>query len=145
MVPDAQTAVLSNSTLVANPGIRKALSLLDRRIMKLDCGDDKTYSRYNKPCAGFKLDEIVEGLKHMKDVTIQALFSSGEAGNLTDAHLEEWLEKIKKIEPVHVQIYSLDRDAPEKNLIPASGSALRRIKNLVSEAGIQADIYTRQA
>jgi wyosine [tRNA(Phe)-imidazoG37] synthetase (radical SAM superfamily) len=145
IVPDAQTAVLSNSTLVANPDIRKALSYLDRRIMKLDCGDDKTYSEYNKPYPGFELEEIVDGLKHMKDVTIQALFSAGEAGNLTGAHLEAWLEKIKDIGPIHVQVYSLDRDAPAKKLIPASQSELRKVKRLVNRAGFQADIYSRSA
>jgi wyosine [tRNA(Phe)-imidazoG37] synthetase (radical SAM superfamily) len=142
--PCSQTAILSNSSLVSDSSIQKALSLLDRRIMKLDCGDRTTYHRYNKPNRGLELEDIADSMEKMEDIVIQALFSAGDAGNLTPANLEAWLVRIKKIRPDHVQIYSLDRDAPAEKLIPASESALLKIKNLVNEAGIEAEVYTRQ-
>jgi wyosine [tRNA(Phe)-imidazoG37] synthetase (radical SAM superfamily) len=145
VAPNAQTAILSNSSLVTDPDIRKAMFCLDRRIMKLDCGDDTTYSRYNKPFNGLELEDIITGLEHMEDVTIQALFAAGEAGNLTADHCRAWLERINDIRPIHVQIYTLDRETPAKNLIPASKTELQKIKILVNEAGIRADIYSRSA
>ena len=47
--PDSKTAILSNSTGVVNPNIRKALSKLDERIMKLDCADEQLFKIYNRP------------------------------------------------------------------------------------------------
>jgi len=141
MVPEAQTAILSNSSLIANPEIRTALSRLDQRIMKLDCGDNRTFLRYNNAFQGIELPDIVQGLKGIKDITIQTLFAAGKAGNMRAAHLDAWLAQIEDIRPKHVQIYTLDREAPATNLIPAAATELQKIKFRVREIGISAEIY----
>jgi wyosine [tRNA(Phe)-imidazoG37] synthetase (radical SAM superfamily) len=105
--PHAEVAILSNSSTVIKTEIREALQKLDKRIMKLDCGNQETFHRYNQPLPNIYLDNIVDGLKLLEDVTIQALFSGGGGGNYTDENIIDWVEKVKEIKPSSVQIISI--------------------------------------
>lgn len=143
LAPTAQTAILSNSALVWEKSIQESLAKLDSRIMKLDCGSPLLFERYNQPCSGVDLDRITQGLEELEDVTIQALFTSGETGNLETQNIEEWIERLKRIRPRAVQLYTLDRDYPDKHLRPATIEKLFQIKGQVKEAGFPAEVYSR--
>jgi wyosine [tRNA(Phe)-imidazoG37] synthetase (radical SAM superfamily) len=140
--PEAAVAILSNSSTVTEKEIRVALQQLDKKIMKLDCGNEDTFKRYNQPLPDIFLDDIVEGLKQMDDVTIQALFSGGGGGNYTEDNLSDWVTKIKEIKPTSVQIYSLDRSYPSALISPLSKEELTRIKNLLDKENIKAEIFS---
>jgi wyosine [tRNA(Phe)-imidazoG37] synthetase (radical SAM superfamily) len=139
--PEAEVAILSNSSTVVKAEIREALQKLDKRIMKLDCGNQETFYRYNQPLPNIFLDQIVDGLKHIKDVTLQALFSGGTSGNYTEENINDWIEKVKDIDPTSVQVYSLDRSYPAANISSLSREELMKIKNLLDKEGIKATAY----
>lgn len=141
LAPEAVTAILSNSALVSRKAIREAILELDVHIMKLDCGTPKMFRRYNQPCSGVGLEEITEGLAEMPGVTIQTLVSSGKSGNLEARNIKEWIKRIKKIRPVLVQLYTLDRDYPDKDLRPATKDDLNHIKKQAEKAEIAIKIY----
>ena len=139
--PQAAVAILSNSSTVITEEIREALSCLDRKIMKLDCGDEETFKRYNQPLPGITLRDIIEGLKQMDNITIQALFAGGGAGNYSDDHIRRWVEKITEIAPADVQIYTLDRSYPSEFITPLSKEELLKIKDLVTKEEIRAEVF----
>ncbi len=139
--PEAKTAILSNSALVSDLSIRQALSKLDLRMMKLDCGEVAVFKKYNQPCGGVDLEAITDGLARLTEVIIQALFSSGRKGNIDTKNIIAWMERLKKIKPSLVQIYTLDRGYPENDLKPATEEELKQIKALAEEAGLPARIY----
>jgi wyosine [tRNA(Phe)-imidazoG37] synthetase (radical SAM superfamily) len=141
--PESSIAILSNSSTVTKEVILGALQRLDKRIMKLDCGNEETFKRYNQPQPNIHFGEIIEGLKQMEDVTIQALFSGGGGGNYTDENLNDWVEKIKEIKPTHVQIYSLDRSYPSASISPLTIDELSIIKRLLDEENISSDVFGR--
>jgi wyosine [tRNA(Phe)-imidazoG37] synthetase (radical SAM superfamily) len=141
LAPETETAVLSNSALVSRKAIREAILELDVHIMKLDCGTEKMFRRYNQPCSGIDLEVITEGLAKMPGVTIQTLVSSGKSGNLEARNIKEWIKRIKKIRPELVQLYTLDRDYPDKDLRPATKEDLNHIKKQAEKAGIAVQIY----
>lgn len=141
MAPEAKTAILSNSAAVDKAPVRRALDLLDVRIMKLDCGNDETFRRFNKPFRNPQLEEITEGLEKLEKVTIQSLFAGGESGNINRSNLESWLKRILRIRPLHVQIYSLDRDTPDSRLKKASQEILEEIKANLEAEKISATVY----
>jgi hypothetical protein len=87
------------------------------------------------------LNDIVAGLKLMEDITIQALFSGGGAGNYTEENINDWVEKVKDIDPTSVQIYSLDRSYPSAHISPLSWEELMKIKDLLSRENITAEVY----
>jgi wyosine [tRNA(Phe)-imidazoG37] synthetase (radical SAM superfamily) len=139
--PNTKTAILSNSTLINDVKIRKAIDKIEYKIMKLDAGTTEIYNRINRPCIPVLLDEIVAGLKSMKDIIIQTMWVAGDDGNFTPEHIPQWLEKISYISPRHVQIYSLDRGYPSKHISPVSKADLLKIKDMVIKEGISAEAY----
>jgi len=141
LAPRTKTAALSNSALVSDKSVRDALAKLDVKIMKLDCGTQEMFEKYNQPCNGVNLGEITAGLAQLSNVSIQTLVSAGESGNLNQRNLKEWIERLKQIKPSFVQLYTLDRDFPDKNLSPTPREELNRIKTQVQEAGLSAEIY----
>ena len=143
LIPTAKTAILSNSSLVGDASIRKSLSKLDWKIMKLDCGSLEVFRNYNQPCRGVDLERITRGLEKLGGVTIQALFTSGENGNLEARSVEEWIERLKKIKPIAVQLYTLDRDYPDRTLKYATLEELSAVKRMAVEEGLPAEVYQR--
>lgn len=144
LAPWAKTAILSNSALVSDEKTRKSLSRLDLRIMKLDCGSSEVFVKYNQPCPGINLEAITGGLvklSRMASVAIQTLFSVGKNGNFTTQNISLWIERLKRIRPSSVQVYTLDREAPAPNLRPATKEELLSIKCEAKKQGISVDIF----
>ncbi len=139
--PEAKTAILSNSTMVNEPGIREALAMLDVRIMKLDAGTEQMFAHYNRPGKGITMEQTAAGLGALEDVTIQSLFTKGPDGNFFPHHLSAWVKQIKKIAPIFVQVYSLDRNSPTRSLVPLDRDDLLYIQTLLERANIPAQIY----
>jgi wyosine [tRNA(Phe)-imidazoG37] synthetase (radical SAM superfamily) len=139
----SRTAILSNSTKVNEPDIITALSKLDVRIMKLDAGNEDTFRSYNNPAIGISLDNITEGLAALKDVTIQTLFTGGEQGNYNDKNISDWIIRLKQISPIKVQLYSLDRGYPSKNITHINKDLLLKIKLLLEKQNIASEVYER--
>jgi wyosine [tRNA(Phe)-imidazoG37] synthetase (radical SAM superfamily) len=141
MAPLAKTAILSNSALVSAKSIRRSLAKLDLRIMKLDCGSSQVFQRYNQPCSGINLEIITLGLAELNDVIIQALFASGETGNLEKNNIDAWLVRLSRIKPTAIQLYTLDRDYPDKMLERATKKELSQVKEQVRNAGFLVEIF----
>lgn len=139
--PASKTAILSNSTTVNDPGVRRTLALLDVRIMKLDAGTEEMFAHYNRPPFSVTLNETVDGLAALEDVTIQSLFTKGPDGNSDPEHVSAWLEQVKTIAPVFVQVYTLDRASPTKSLLPMDNGELLHIKSLLERENIAAGVY----
>jgi wyosine [tRNA(Phe)-imidazoG37] synthetase (radical SAM superfamily) len=137
--PACRTAILSNSTTVHRPEIRRALDLLDDPILKLDTARESTFRALNGPADGVTLDAIVAGLKAMAGrLIIQALFVSGSADNSTDEEVTPWIRLVKDIHPRSVQIYTLDRGPADRNLLPVPADRLRAIASALGNAGLDA-------
>jgi wyosine [tRNA(Phe)-imidazoG37] synthetase (radical SAM superfamily) len=153
--PAARTAILSNSSRVMKDGLRPALTRLDARIMKLDCGTEDTFRRYSGPAAGLTLEAVTRGLADLAGlvpVTIQSLWTGGAGGNLPDPsegaaarseELRAWVERLVRIKPAFVQVYSLDRDTPARDLKQLGRAELSCIVDLAKSAGINASVFVR--
>jgi wyosine [tRNA(Phe)-imidazoG37] synthetase (radical SAM superfamily) len=145
LVPQARTAILSNSTEVGDTGIRAALARLDARIMKLDAGDEATFMAYNRPAHRVKYEQVLDGLCQLGDVTVQTLVASGIDGNDDPAHLERLVECVSAISPSAVQIYTLDRPVPAACLYSAAPGLLSKLAEQLQSQGVQATVYCRRS
>ncbi len=153
--PGARTAILSNSSRAARDEIRSALAKLDARIMKLDCGTDEMFRWYNGPASGLSLEGVTRGLAELAalaPVTVQSLWTGGDGGNLRDLgddpvsrseEVRAWVERLARIRPVFVQVYSLDRDTPAKDLRQLSKTELGPVVEMARSAGINASVFGR--
>lgn len=138
---NSKTAILSNSSLVTDLTIRNAISKLDVKIIKLECGSEEVFRKYNHPCRGINLTDIVSALRLMNDITIQALFTGGPAGNYNLDHLYNWVANLKGISPLLVQLYTLDRNYPSNNIHALEKDDLLVIKKQLEQENINAEVY----
>jgi len=145
--PDAKIAVLSNSTAITKPEIRKALLKVDSNILKLDSAFDLTVKIHNQPRVNIKVEELIKNLKGFKgNLIVQTLFLRGKfkdkvIDNTTPEEIAAWLKALKKIRPSEVMIYTISRDTPEGgqlNKVPLP--ELKKIASLVNELGIETQV-----
>ncbi len=140
--PSAKLAILSNASQVIDSRVREALNKLDERIMKLDAGSPQRIKYINQPRYGFVLDEVLAGLKLLKDAIIQSLFFMGVLDNSTDRAVDEWIEAIDIIKPKSVQVYTLDRPPAVQDLKPVGRERLEEIARRATLAtGIRTDVF----
>ncbi|MCU0474425.1 MAG: radical SAM protein [Bacteroidales bacterium] len=145
--PGAKIAVLSNSTAITKPKIRKALLKVDSNILKLDSAFDLTVKIHNQPRVNIKVEELIRELKQFNGrLIIQTLFIRGTykgkiIDNTTPEEIEAWLKAIEKIKPSEVMIYTISRDTPEGgDLAKVPLSELKRIAILVNKLGIETQV-----
>ena len=126
---------------VNNPEIKKYLSKLDVRIMKLDCGDESIFKLYNRPIVNTSLYSIVTGLADIPNITIQTLFTAGEHGNSKENQITQWIEKLKIIKPFEIQIYTLDRGYPSNKIYPVALDWLHNLETHLNNLGLKSKAY----
>ncbi len=139
--PDARTAVLSSSTELGRPEVRRALARLDARIMKLDVGSETMLQAYNRPAPGLTLEAILAGLAELPDLTVQCLLAGGEEGNFTAPALKAWLERVVALRPARVQLYSLSRPHASEALEPLAPRELGAVAAMLRSEGVAAEVY----
>lgn len=145
--PEAEIAVLSNSTTIRDPKIKSALLKVDKNILKLDSAFDQTIAIHNQPRLKINTAELIDELASFNgNLTIQTLFLRGKFNgqtidNTTQAEISAWLKAIEKIKPSEVMIYTISRDTPDgSDLEKVSLKELRRIAQHVEKMGIRTQV-----
>jgi wyosine [tRNA(Phe)-imidazoG37] synthetase (radical SAM superfamily) len=74
-----KVAILTNSSLINRDDVRKALSLADFVVVKLDAYSQNTLKLINKPLSSIKFDDIYNGIKlfrkeYTKKLALQIMF-----------------------------------------------------------------------
>jgi wyosine [tRNA(Phe)-imidazoG37] synthetase (radical SAM superfamily) len=143
---NASVAVLSNATTLSRPGVNEALKLVDKCLLKLDSGIEKTCIALNRPVGNFSLPELVNRLKSIhENLTIQTLFVRGTYENVTidnttEPEVNAWLSLIKDIHPVEVMLYTIARDTAASGLIKVQAEELKTIASMVEKLGIKTTV-----
>ena len=142
LTPGLPIAILSNSTTLDRPAVVTALGRLDERYMKLDAGDTALLRRVNS--ATISVEQIVEGLKRLREVVIQAMFVRDRLGridNAGDVAVASWISALVRVAPHRVQVYSIDRPPAWPYLQAVPAARLDEIARRVRGAGIDAEVY----
>ena len=140
--PRARVAILSNSSTVGDHAVRAALDLLDVKIMKFDAGSEEMFRQLNHPAAPVYMGEIVAGLKALKKIFLQSCFVQGRVTNADPDSVAMWIDKVREIHPLSVQVYTLDREPADKRIEKVSRTTLAWIADAVRwRAGLPAEVY----
>lgn len=139
--PQARTAILSNSSMVSKPEVRAALLKLDRRIMKLDAGDEETFRKVNRAPSDVRFGDIVSGLKVLGDFETQTIFIDGSASNSGESAVKSWLDVMLELKPRGVQIYTLDRPPADNRLVAVGRERMRDIFYQAKKAGLPVTLH----
>jgi wyosine [tRNA(Phe)-imidazoG37] synthetase (radical SAM superfamily) len=127
--PLVPVRILTNGSRTTDPIVRRALDLLDERIIALDAAAD----RVDRPSAHLPLGGRIQAFSMLRDFTVQACFVDGDVGNVDERSVTDWVELLAELRPRAVQIYTIDRPARETGVRPASARQLEAISRLLRE------------
>jgi wyosine [tRNA(Phe)-imidazoG37] synthetase (radical SAM superfamily) len=139
---DFKLALLSNSTTCNKPEIREVISRIDVPIMKLDAGNEPTFRAMNHAHSSIDYDEIVTGLGKLDRFVLQSMFLDGDINNTGAQHISDWISMLKSLQPMWVQVYSLDRGTASRHLQRVPRARLEQIAEQAHQATkLQIEVY----
>ncbi len=138
--PDIRVAVLTNATLMSDPGVRADLAFADIVVPSLDAVSPKVFTRINRPCPGIRPADMVDGIAGFTtDFTGEVWLEIFILPGMNDTREELQLLKaaIRKIQPHRVQLNTLDRPGTDSSLRPASPEELDRVIRILDEKNVE--------
>jgi len=121
--PGLKVVVMSNGLSAGRPAVREALNRVDQRLMKLDPGPVELVNG-----VGYDRARLVEDLRGLADVTVQAMVVEGPGySGAADAEIEAWLAALGRLQPKAVQIYSIARPPADSRVRPVARERLMEI------------------
>lgn len=135
-------ALLSNSSLLSRDTVAATLPFIDLAMLKLDCADQTTFLRVNRPMIKVDIDEIVDALAALKErPVIQSVVVRGKVESHKGEALEAWLAALQRIKPKYVQVYTLDEELETVGIRPATRDEMSRIEEALKRRGIDVALY----
>jgi wyosine [tRNA(Phe)-imidazoG37] synthetase (radical SAM superfamily) len=140
--PQARTVILTNGTTAHQPRVRAALAKLDERVVKFDAGNNWLVEQLNRPIGRLNITELVRRISMLPDIIIQSMFVHGAVDNANETEVSSWIELLARLDPVRVQIYSLDRMPAAAWVRQVPRFELERIAHRVTySTGILAEVF----
>jgi len=146
--PAAKVSVLSNASMIHDPGVFQALFKIDNNILKLDAGSERIFKLINNPLLTVNFYDLIRNLKKFEgNLIIQSMFLRGyfenqPVDNTTEEEVGEWLNHIKEINPKMVMIYPIARATPVHSLEKIPVFELEEIAKQVRKAGLKVQVYS---
>lgn len=144
--PNAQVCVLTNATHITKPNVFNALLRLDNPLLKLDTVDVDYIKFVDRPQNHYDLNALIDKMTAFRGkCSVQTMFLKGtwegrSVDNTSDAYVLPWIEVLKKIKPMLVTIYTIDRDTPSDELEKATKDELDSIADRVRAAGLNCSV-----
>lgn len=142
--PGLQLALLTNGSKSNTEEFRAVYPLIDKVMIKLDAGDEKTFKAINRPVDGFGFSDLMRGLRQTPGLILQSCLMEGEITNIRGPSYKAWVETLKALDPDEVQIYSIERPTSNNLVREVEPSQLVKIKNELQALGVNAQAYWRQ-
>jgi wyosine [tRNA(Phe)-imidazoG37] synthetase (radical SAM superfamily) len=126
-------AVITNSSLLSTPEVRRALYPADLVIPTLSCADEPTFRRLHRPHHLLKIENIIKGLKIFRQhyhgkLWIEVMLVKGI--NDTPEHLVRLRKVIYNLRPDRVHLNTVVRPPAESYARPLSLDDLLQIQLL---------------
>ncbi len=113
---EVPVAVLTNGSLLGDPGVRTGLMEADLVIPSLDAGDAGTFRHVNRPHQGLDFDGIAEGLiTFSREYTGRCWLEVFLLGGVTAilAEVEKIAGIVRRVDPERVQLNTVTRPPAE--------------------------------
>lgn len=128
--PQYKRAVLTNSTLLSQPEIRRELKDADLILPSLDAVSETILRKINRPPAGITTDAIIEGLIQLRaefkgEIWLEIFFIPDI--NTTEEELHLLRDAAVQIKPDQIHINSLSRPGAEAWVPPLPQEEKERI------------------
>jgi len=129
LFPETDIAVLTNSSLMTDPALRKELAQADVVLPSLDSLLDDEFVNVNRPCEGVMPEAVAAGLLEFKKefkgkIFLEILLIEGV--NDSDANLEKLTDFCKRLGPDRVDVVTTTRPGTVRGAKPVDGEVLSR-------------------
>lgn len=129
--PGIPTAIFTNCTMLHKLEIRKAISKLDRRLLKIDASNKETMWRIN---CNKNFDNILKGIfitaKEMPvEISTAIIISPKKFSNFDSIKSKHYINILEKVDPLKVYLYSIDRPPAESEIKQVSQAQLLNLAN----------------
>ncbi len=134
--PQYKLALITNSTLLSDPEVRREILACDLMLPSLDAVSDECFELINRPHDKLSAQDLIDGLVELRReykglIWLEIFIVPGINDHLEEIELLK--TAIEQIKPDTVQINSLDRPGAEEWVEPAIYLALEEIKNILQE------------
>lgn len=133
--PKYKLALLTNSSLLHDPNLRREIMPMDVILPSLDAVTENAFLKVNRPNPDLNVDSIIEGLERLRAefaglIWLEILFVKGYNDN--ERELDKMKEVLKAINPDQIQLNTVDRPGTESWAQPISTTKLKKIKDFLS-------------
>jgi len=135
-LPQSKIAVITNSTLLGDPAVRKELLKTDLIVPSLDAIDPEIFRKIDRPNANINLQEIIDGLISLRkefkgQLWLEIMLVSGFNDDLS--HVMGLKKIADQINPDKIQLNSPVRSTAEKEIYPVERSKLEKIREILGK------------
>jgi wyosine [tRNA(Phe)-imidazoG37] synthetase (radical SAM superfamily) len=111
---DSPIAVITNSTLLTSPEVRKEVAAADIVLPSLDAASQKTFQAINQPAPALRIEEIIEGLRSFREefsgeIWLEVMLVKG----MNEHEADLIASAAKSISPDRVQLNTVVRPPAE--------------------------------
>lgn len=129
-------AILTNSALLSEAGVRQELLGADLIVPSLDAATQEVFEKIDRPLKGIKISRIIEGLIALRGefggkIWLEVMLVKGVNDDLR--HIGKLKEAIDKINPDKIQLNSPVRATSEPGILAVPKSKLNKIKEILGD------------
>lgn len=135
--------LLTNGTTIFRSDVQQSLEYIDIPVFKIDSAKSETIKLINQPYAGFHLEEYINTLSSLnRPIALQTMLLKGFVNNewidnTSNEEVQALLEVYKRISPIYVMLYSLDRKPPLSSLQKIDSATIEHIAKRIEQSGIK--------
>jgi wyosine [tRNA(Phe)-imidazoG37] synthetase (radical SAM superfamily) len=138
-IVDSPVAVITNSTLLSSPAVRKEVAAADVVLPSLDAASQEAFSAINRPASGLLAEEMIQGLKDFRrefsgQIWLEVMLVQG----INDHEAEMIARAAQATDPDRIQLNTVVR-APAEPVEPLSQEEMERMLEIFPGAELIPD------
>ncbi|MDD5254986.1 MAG: radical SAM protein [Candidatus Omnitrophica bacterium] len=131
-----EVALITNASLLRDPLNRRSVLNADLIVPSLDAATPTVFERIDRPAAGIRIEDIIEGLVSLHrefkgKLWLEVMLVRGANDDIR--HIRKLKAAIDRINPDKIQLNSPVRSTAEPSILPVSRKKLEIIKELLGE------------
>jgi wyosine [tRNA(Phe)-imidazoG37] synthetase (radical SAM superfamily) len=135
-ITGAQVAIITNASLLNNPGVRQELLGADLIVPSLDAVTEEVFRELDRPKEDIKIEDIINGLINLRrefrgKIWLEVMLVKGINDSLTQ--MRKLKDVVDRIRPDKIHLNSPVRSTAESNIFPVGTKKLDKIREILGD------------